>query len=300
MSTIRFLGGGSHRVFEISGFLIFKFPHGSNGDLLVAEKRLCDHLKTAFSLPIPSYRYFSEGIPTFPRPIAGYQKLPGVVLEAYPLERPEQRLLAPQIARFLSELHSLPVEEILEDILVPFQLDKFRIQLEEMYQEIQQLVYPKLSQEEQDWTTDLFEQFIADESCWQFTPTLTHGDFDASNILYHPCRGRIVGIIDFEEAGIGDPAWDLCCLLAEFGQDFLNEVLKSYTAPMDETFRKRIAFHSKRIIFIEILYGLQYKDDDFFQHGMNRLKRAIAGEDVIGGWLTKSTSKTRYVPGFPL
>jgi aminoglycoside 2''-phosphotransferase len=300
VSTIRFLGGGSHRVFEISGFLIFKFPHGSDGNFLTSEKHVCDRLKLSFSLPIPDYRYFSEGIPEFPRPIAGYQKLPGVVLEAYPLERPEQKIIAPQVARFLTELNSVHLDSELVQILGPFSHESCRLKLREFYENVRDKALLILSQHDQDWTHDLFEEYLNDEANWQFKPVLIHGDFDSSNLLYHPCRGRIVGVIDFEEAAIGDPALDFCSLLAEFGHDFVEEVLRNYAAPIDDTFRNRVIFHSKRIVFHEILYGMEYDDDDFLKHGMERLQRAIQGDDIIGGWLAKSTSKTRYVPGFPL
>lgn len=300
MSTIRFLGGGSHRVFEISGFLIFKFPHGSDGNLLVTEKRLCDRLKSSFSLPIPGYRYYSDGIPSFPRPIAGYQKLPGVVLEAYPLERPEHRVLAPQIARFLTELHALSLDPALREILGSFDPEKHRSKIQGFYQDVRNVVFPRLSPEEQDWARRIFEEFLSEESVWRFEPTLIHGDLDSSNILYHPCRARIVGIIDFEESCIGDPACDLCGLLAEYGRDFLEEVLSNYGGRRDGTFHDRVLFHCRRIIFHELLYGIEYGDDDFLKHGIERLRRAMAGEDVVGGWLAKSTSRTRYAPGFPL
>ena len=300
MSTIRFLGGGSHRVFEVSGFLIFKFPHGSDGNLLTSEKHVCDYLKLSFSLPIPDYRYFSEGIPEFPRPIAGYQKLPGVMLEAYPLERPEQKMIAPQIARFLTELHSIDLDPELVQILGSFSYDICKSLLQKFYENVHDKVFPRLSPQQQDWARDQFEEYLSDDIYWQFNPVLIHGDFDSSNLLYHPCRGRIVGVIDFEEAAIGDPALDFCSLLAEFGRGFLEEVLQNYAVPVDDAFRKRVIFHSKRIIFHEILHGLEFDDDDFLKHGMERLQRAIHDEDIIGGWLEKSTSRTRFVPGFPL
>lgn len=300
VSTIRFLGGGSHRVFEISGFLIFKFPHGSDGNLLIAEKRLCDCLKTSFSVPIPGYRYYSNGIPSFPRPIAGYQKLPGVVLEAYPLERPELQVIAPQIARFLTELHTLALSSALQEFLGRFDHEAYKSKIDGFYREVCDVALPRLSPEQQDWAQRIFEEFLSNENVWRFEPTLIHGDLDSSNILYHPCRARIVGIIDFEESCIGDPACDFCSLLAEYGRDFLEEVLRNYGGRLDGTFRDRVSFHSRRIVFHEMMYGIENEDDDFLRHGMERLKRAMAQEDVVGGWLAKSTSRTRYAPGFPL
>ena len=299
VTTIRFLGGGSHRVFEVNGFLVFKFPHGSDGNLLTIEQQICHHLKSALSLPIPDYCFYSEGIPAFPRPIAGYQKLPGIALETHTPQPSQLRILAPQIARILSELHSMSINPHLQELLDPFHVEHYHSQLKDLFRDIQQHVVPLLSPEETDWTKTLFREFLNDESCWQYNPSLVHGDFDSSNILYHPCRAKIAGIVDFEESGVGDPAWDFCCLQAEFGPEFLEEILKNYTAPVDNTFQKRITFHGKRTLFHEILYDIECNDNEFLNHGLERLKCAVAGQDIIGGWLAKSTSLTRTAPGFP-
>ena len=101
-------------------------------------------------------------------------------------------------------------------------------------------------------------------------------------------------VIDFEEAGQnGDPAVDFCALLAGFGTAFLEAALAAYTHTVTAAMRRRIHLCAKRILFIEMLYGIQTNDRRFVANALQRLNRARHGLDPIGDWLDVSTSETR-------
>jgi thiamine kinase-like enzyme len=120
-----------------------------------------------------------------------------------------------------------------------------------------------------------------------------HGDLDSSNILWDPANGTLLAVIDFEEACLGDPAWDFSVLAAEHGPWFLQKMLDAYLPALDPGFEDRIAFHSQRVLFVELLYGLRQNDTRFSQHALARLRRAMHGLEPIGGWLVASTAETR-------
>jgi aminoglycoside phosphotransferase (APT) family kinase protein len=67
-----------------------------------------------------------------------------------------------------------------------------------------------------------------DRSTWE--PTLIHGDFGPSNILYDERTGALSGIIDWSSAGSGDPATDLAALIGpvSYSEDFADALLASY------------------------------------------------------------------------
>jgi len=288
ISTIQFIGGGSYRVFEVNNNLIFKFTHEIPPELLKREKDVCDSIRDNLSVPIPHYLYFSDTCPSFKGAVGGYQKLEGTSLEGVPIF--DHTKTAHQIGQFLSELHAIDLNE-------EFSHEKAHTELTELYNHIQKAAFPFLNKKEQQWTQSLFEDFLDDKEYWNFTPVFVHGDFDSSNILYQSGKG-MCGIIDFEEAGMGDPAWDFCCLLAEYGINFLKTALKSYQGIKDETLLKRIQFHSKRTIFHELLYGIEYNQPEFTAHGLTRLHKAMNNCHIIGGWLNQSMSLTRR-EGFP-
>ncbi|MFC2038041.1 phosphotransferase family protein [Chloroflexota bacterium] len=305
MSSIKFLGGGTFRVFEVNGdrtsqqALIFRFPHGgAGGGLLQRERQVCNGLGPSLPIAIPRYDYFSESCPLFDRPVAGYPRLPGVALQDCTLDGAAQGKAAEQLGGFLSTLHSLPVEGFWANLLpspTPIQL---RDRQRALYAEVQRYAFPSLSAQKRAWIETLFEPFLAEEANWQFETALVHGDLDSSNILYDPMQHSIVGILDFEETSLGDPAWDFCVLLAEYGSDFLQDMLAAYRLPLDAHFGERVAFHARRILFHELLYGIQVGAPEYADHAQERLRRAMAGLEPIGGWLAASTSETRSQEGY--
>lgn len=299
VSSIRFLGGGTHRVFEVNHDLIFKFPHGFKGDVLLHEVQLCRILKNQITSPIPEYIYQSDGCAQFPYPVAGFRKLPGIVLEQCALKFRHLKRLAPQIGAFLTELHRIPQSPELKKHTSVFHFENYNFFLADFYAKMQKVAFPCIDSSLQQWTRSLFEEFMADENAYRFEPVLTHGDFDSSNVLIDPDTNNITGIIDFEETNYGDPAWDFTCLRGEFGKDFLDLILRNYHLYTDDNFRKRVVFHAKRIPFYELLYGIEFHNDTFKDNAIKRLRRAQAGEDIIGGWLSQSTSATHIAPGFP-
>lgn len=231
--------------------------------------------------------------------MAGYRKLPGIGLESCQLKPHQLQRLASQIGTIVTELHRVPRSPDLEKHTTEFRPNQYKFFLTDFYNKMQKVAFPVLDRSLQKWTRSLFQEFMANEHVYQFEPVLTHGDFDGSNILIDPDADKICGIIDFEETNFGDPAWDFCCLLSEFGQDFLDIIIRNYHLITDDNFRKRVAFNAKRIIFYELIYGIEFNDDAFKENAINRLRRTVAGEDIIGGWLHRSTSATHTAPGFP-
>ena len=286
--AIRYLGGGSCRVFLVNDELVFRFPHGEGLDEgLRWERVLYEWLAPRLPAPVPRYRHFAEGCPEFPHPVAGYRRLPGIGLEHLQIALPAS--LAAQIGGFLSSLHNLPLPPGAEGRPAA-RADEW---MREFYGRIRRVAFPVLDRDERAWVTRLFEDFLADPANWSDARVLVHGDFDTSNILCDPATGDLTAVIDFEDAGPGDPTSDFCGLRAELGPAFVDAVLAAYTGPADPRFRARIAFRAHVVLFHELLYGLEYSAPAHTAHGRERMRRAMAGEPVIGGWLTVSTAATR-------
>ncbi len=74
------------------------------------------------------------------------------------------------------------------------------------------------------------------EAAWpwpqQNTSALLHGDYWPGNILWRD--GRLVGVIDWEDAALGDPLADLANSRLEifwaFGGDVMHDFTRRYTA----------------------------------------------------------------------
>src|SRR5579884_2216467 len=101
--SMRFLGGGSCRVFLVNSDEVFRFPHDPEADAaLRRERTLYDWLAPRLPAAVPRYTWFGEGCPAFPHPVAGYRSLPGVPLEFTP--GTATLALARALGRFLTAL----------------------------------------------------------------------------------------------------------------------------------------------------------------------------------------------------
>jgi aminoglycoside phosphotransferase (APT) family kinase protein len=67
-----------------------------------------------------------------------------------------------------------------------------------------------------------------------------HGDFRGDNIIVDPASGRLVGVIDWGNAAIGDPARDFVTLVLWRGWKFTHAVLEAYGQRIEEDFRDRV------------------------------------------------------------
>jgi len=178
--------------------------------------------------------------------------------------------LATQISEFLSSLHSFPVEKALE-LGVSSNQKKERIFT--LYNEIQRKVFPILKRLEQEWARNLFESFLNNEQFFQYTPVLLHGDFSSDHILFDKDQEKI-GIIDFGDVSIGDPAGDFPCL-ADYGSAFDKLVLAKYQGNLDSTFLQRRTFYRDCIGFWEILGGIDLNNPKYVEIGLTRLRKTI-------------------------
>lgn len=305
VTHIHFLGGGTCRVFAVNHGLIFRFPHGGGsvdagdalddgGAFLFHEKAVYDIVAPLLPLPVPHFRYFSTGCELFPYPVAGYAKLPGRSLSGLTLPDDRLQRAAAQIGEFLSALHAIPLAALPAELQPPSPAVLGPTNARDLYRQVQAQAFPLLSPADRSWTNRLFQSLSSDPTLWDLTPIFTHGDFDGSNILYEEAREAVSGVIDFEEAGQNaDPAADFCALLAGFGTPFLESALAAYTHEVTDAMRRRIELLARKILFIELLYGIQVNDRRFIDNALQRLQRARHNIDPIGDWLDVSTSESR-------
>lgn len=76
-------------------------------------------------------------------------------------------------------------------------------------------------------------------------PRFVHGDFSPDNVIVDPTSGRLVGVIDWGNSAIGDPALDFIWLVLWRGWSFALAVLDAYELPVEEDFIDRVRFHAR-------------------------------------------------------
>lgn len=291
--TVRFLYHGTHNVYEVEGSYIFRFP----STFLAAEERsrlvrreaevlngLNDHITVQIPCPV-----FVEA--DSDDPFMGYQKIPGSSLNRHYSKAPikKRRSVAEQVGRFLGELHDLDLTEISSGASdSPFDAESDRKEWSEFYERVVEITYPNLSSTQRRWSDALFHDFLDYDENFEYEPVLVHGDFDTSNILVNPDTFEVTGIIDFEEAGMYDPAADF--LFQREGAEFLTPILKTYPKVTDPHLQQRISFRFGRAPFVYILSGLDFGIEGMVTFGYQLLDERVRNWNRYSSVLTESFS----------
>jgi aminoglycoside phosphotransferase (APT) family kinase protein len=155
----------------------------------------------------------------------GYPLIPG---DRYANEDP------PGVRAFLDALHAIPVDEV--PAPHPDWLETYRGQADEF----RRVVLPLLDADERARGEALLAET---ETLTGFRPALTHSDLGPSHLLVDD--GRLVGVIDWGDARIGDPAIDYAWLLNGPFPDW----------DVDDELRRRALVYHRLGPWFEVHYG---------------------------------------------
>lgn len=246
--------------------LIFRFPRFAGGlKTLMREVSLLEQLQGKLSLAIPRPLYLSSSTKIIGEVFIGYPKIRGEPLwhERFQAIKDPQILthLASQLANFLYELHSIPVEQLGLDLPINDRPQDWA----KMYEEIRLHLFPKMRPDARNSISKHFESFLENAEQHTFEPALRHGDFGSGNILYDQDTQSISGILDFGSAGLGDPAVDIAAAMT-FGESFFNHYYSYY--PGITSLINRARFYKGTFALQEALYGLKNDDQGAFERGM--------------------------------
>ena len=256
-----FRAGQNNELILVNGELIFRFPKFAEGVArLRREKSILDAVRRRLPLTTPDYMYHNLD-DEVGRAFVGYRKLPGSPLwpEEFGRIGDEGTIdrLAMDIASFLQALHAVPPETV--DI--PQEPSDSPAVWREMFGRFEQIVFPRLTAEAQAWTTEQFDAFLGDDGRFAFDKALRHGDFGSSNTLYSAAARRVVGMIDFGHAGIGDPAVDFAGLCVCFGEAFIRRCARVY--PLMDRCWERVRFYADCLFLLEdALFCIEHETDE--------------------------------------
>jgi aminoglycoside 2''-phosphotransferase len=256
-------------VLDIDDTYIFRFPRRAEVKAKV-EKELCllPELEKALPLAVPHFEYIRWGDSQPESCFVGYRKIPGTPLTNDLLK---SKFVVHQLSEFLSRLHAFPALQA-GCLKVPvFSLSEWRESYVDFYGWVKVNVYPLLDLESQVQGSCLWEGYLDKTANFRFAPVLIHGDLAEEHILCDPSRKVINGVIDWEDAAVGDPALDFTGLFWTGGQPAVESILASYRGQVDETFYQRILFYARLAPFYEIQFGLLTNNADHLQRGINTL-----------------------------
>ena len=280
VTPVSLLGEGwDNVVLETAGGVVFRFPKREPVAASQAiEARLLPFLRGHLTpdIPVPTY----EAAPTtgFDWGFIGYEKLPGQALAAAAIDEHNVERLTAAIGRFLAELHQ-------------FSVDRARAlgapgprQWKPSYVGLSEAVLPALRRElrlnEFNRVRRWWREYLADERAWDFPAALVHGELAAEHLLVDDEHRDLLGVIDWGDAVVGDPAIDFVGLMRSYGSEFTWRVVEAYGtagARVDGDLLRRV----RQLAAVVPFYAVRH---------------ALTGEDEAGPTLEEAIAQLRVGP----
>lgn len=314
IEDIHFLAQGwDNFVYRVNSRYIFRFPKSSyNEHQLKTEILLLKKLSSQVFMPVPIFQFIGKessvefspaagsklkrriqllkkiarrGISTddfsklravlYNKIFVGYEEIHGSALKKNILSQlstEQQDEAARVITKFLSSLHSFCIDEA-RNIGIGERHNKEYYEL--LFKEVQSSVFPRLRPEHCSVISELFYSYISDLENHVYQPALLHGDLSSNHILFDKATDKTTGIIDFGEACIGDPDYDLTHLAWDYGEDFLKVMLKYYPAKDPNKLLKKLKFFQCFHRLDIMCYGVRTKDQELFNKGWLLLRKTL-------------------------
>lgn len=212
-------------VMIVNGDRVFRFPKNEWAVASLAkEARILELVRQHVDMPVPSFDYRAHDC-------VAYDLIPGVALRRDMILRlpgREQDQLAKTLARFLRQLHGIPLGEVRRQAIRDSDAVRQQSDWLTLYADVQSELFPLMMQHTRAWVRQHFAPIVQDENWMRHQPALIHADLGPYHALYDADVGRINGVIDFGTAGVGDPAADFACLLYHYGEGFLRRMGQFY------------------------------------------------------------------------
>jgi aminoglycoside 2''-phosphotransferase len=186
-------------------------------------------------------------------------------------ERPKgeaRDTLARELGTFLGALHAfplayavgvgVPMHELWADDYAPLLAD----------------CRPHLPNRTAELLDALAERFLAEGGTRLAPRQLIHADISGDHILLD-ADGTLAGVIDYEDAMIGDPALDFAGILNDWRPSFLERVFAHYPLPLDPDARRRAAFYIAVAPLHDLREAVRTDDSRMRQRALKQLARRV-------------------------
>lgn len=259
-------------------FRIARTPRA--GAQYAREVQVLPVLARYLPVAVPQPFAYLAGGPDFPYGVIGYPKLPGDPPELNDVQA-QREAMAEQIGEIIFALQSIPVE------LLPWS-DDFAARQEEWRRQ-RAMTLPALRRalhrEEYSRVEAWWDELLSSTAMQNYTPALQHGDLWYGNLLVE--GRRVVGLIDFENVAVGDPALDFSTQLYP-GERFLRRVMAAFLAAggnLDSGVDHRLAAWWGLREFGGVVYSLENHDRQEFAESIEKIRRGpILSSRGLDGW----------------
>ena len=263
-SIIQLDEGWTHVVLEVNAKWIFRFVRDLSNTQLAVEQAFLPLFQRDSPLPIPEIQHSGNNY-------IAYEKIEGAKFSEtifQNLGQRERKATAGTLGNFLSCLHAVAFEHQYIKA-APFGGNDF-------WRELWPAVSPRLQSHTRKKAEDYFRQAIPKVTSATYQNVIAHSDFGTNNVLIDAAHSKIVGVIDFGDLSISDPAVDFATFYRRFGKQFAEDMVEHYQLPLGDDFWTRVDYESKRKLFFVVFFALNYG----FEQYVPGVVRAIESQFV--------------------
>ncbi|MDE0555078.1 MAG: aminoglycoside phosphotransferase family protein [Candidatus Poribacteria bacterium] len=263
-SIIQLDEGWTNVVLEVNAKWIFRFVRDLSNTQLAVEQAFLPLFQKDSPLQIPEIQYSGNNY-------IAYKKIESAKFSEtifQNLGQRERKTTAEALGNFLSCLHAVVFEH--QHIkAAPFGGNDF-------WRELWPTVSPRLQSDTRKKAEDYFQRAIPKVTSATYQNVIAHSDFGTNNVLIDAAHSRIVGVIDFGDLSISDPAADFATFYRRFGMQFAEDMVEHYQLLLGEDFWTRVDYESKRKLFFVVFFALNYG----FEQYVPGVVRAIESQFV--------------------
>jgi len=262
-ANLRFLGSGwEFDVYVTGDGWAFRFPRRSGvADIFDFERKVLELVRTVVPdwVAIPRLERFGLSGPRFPDRFVAHRYIPGITADH--MHAPPSDALPEQLGTVLGALHAAD-PQLARDRGVLADTENGADWYEETVGEVPALLGLNP-------TTDAAVRWVLASP--KIPPLyvgplrIVHNDLCPDHILVDPITGNLTGIIDWTDIALADPMLDFVALATWKGFDFVERVLRFYSAMLDGPFRERLRF-AARIRSLHWLHQATQRGHDVAKH----------------------------------
>lgn len=258
--------GWGSLVFLVNDEYVFRFPRRSGvAAQLGKELSLLSALAGALSVAVPHVNFSWLAVNGENLGFTAYRKIKGDPLDP---EAGKSRKLIQQVACVLSDIHRFTIPEVLREYFPQSSTEQWRQGFVDFYLWACENVFPHLNENARTPEKRLWGAFLETPANFEFQPCFIHGDLGGEHILVDREAEQVTGIIDWEDACIGDPALDFVGLYSVGGESLVEAVLDQYCGILGNNFWQRLVFYHAIIPYHQVRYGLEIGDVTQIQAGL--------------------------------
>lgn len=239
----RFGAGWDHWLFSVGNEWVVRFPKRAECVAwLIREIEVISIAAETLGSSIACFERIGEPTEMFPYPFVAYRRLPGVGADETGAD--ELGGLAEDLGQLLGNLHRIDPCRI-----PPTPAGWERASWRDLRTDlvaVADVVQPLLSTE----MLARAEPYLAGrvpEPTQDGPLRFIHNDICPDHLIVDPLTGRLVGLIDFTDAMVGEVVLDFVGLIGIGGYRFINQVADHYELPLGEGFDAKLKWLTRTL-----------------------------------------------------